>query len=110
MQTATLCCGTVLTYESRTFLPARGERVPCRRHGYCDVVRHGVAPSSRSRRPGTQRPQPRGQDELLAWLRDRPETSVHTLRRHRFTLRMIAAAEREGLVAVDLEAGTVAMR
>ena len=32
------------------------------------------------------------------------------LRRHRFTLRMIAAAERDGLVAVDLETGRVTIR
>jgi hypothetical protein len=45
----------------------------------------------------------------VAWLQVRPVTSVHALRRHRFTLRMVAAAEREGLVAVDFEAGTVAI-
>jgi hypothetical protein len=31
-------------------------------------------------------------------------------RQHGFTLRVIAAAERDGLIAVDLEAGTVAVR
>jgi hypothetical protein len=35
---------------------------------------------------------------------------VHALKRERFTLRMIAAAERDGLVAVDLAAGRVWVR
>jgi hypothetical protein len=57
-----------------------------------------------------RRAQPKAQDELVAWLRGRSVTSVHALRRHRFTLRMVAAAERDGLVAVDLESGMVAIR
>ncbi|MDP9459961.1 MAG: hypothetical protein M3Q22_06835 [Actinomycetota bacterium] len=107
---ATLHCGTVLTYESRDFLPASGERVPCRRHGYCGV--HEVGPSTASRRagPALPRARPRAQHELEEWLRDRPATTVHALKRERFTLRMIAAAEREGLVAVDFAAGRVWMR
>jgi hypothetical protein len=108
--TATLLCGTVLSYEVRSFVPARGEAVPCRRHGYCVVERLGRAAMPSSGRRGTPRARPRAQDELLEWLRCRPVTTVHALRQHRFTLRMIAAAEREGLVAVDHEAGTVAVR
>jgi hypothetical protein len=110
MYTAILCCGAVLHYESRSFVPASGEPVPCRRHGYCDVARHGVGTPSRSRRPGPKRAQPRSQAELLAWLSARSVASVHTLRRHRFSLRMVAAAERDGLIAVDLERGTVTVR
>jgi hypothetical protein len=110
MHTATLCCGTVLHYESRSFVPALGERVPCRRHGYCDVDRHGVGTHNRSRRPRPRRAQPRARDELLTWLGNRPVTTLHTLRRHRFTLRMVAAAERDGLIAVDLETGRVDIR
>jgi hypothetical protein len=36
-------------------------------------------------------------------------TSIHAPRRHRFTFRLVAGAEREGLVAIDFEAGTVAV-
>jgi hypothetical protein len=108
--TATLGCGSVLTYEARSFLPTKGESVPCRHHGYCVVVRLGRVAMPSSGRRGMPRARPRAQDELLEWLRGRPVTTVHALRQHRFTLRMIAAAEREGLVAVDLEAGTVAVR
>jgi hypothetical protein len=64
-------------------------------------------PSSRERRP---RAKPRAQDELLEWLRGRSTTSIHALRRHRFTLRMVASAERDGLVAVDHDTGQVAVR
>jgi hypothetical protein len=108
--TAILSCGTVLTYESRTYVPERGERVPCRRHGYCGVTHCGVMGPTRSRRPRSGRPKPKAQDELMVWLRARSVTTVHALRRQRFTLRMVAAAEREGLVTVDFEAGTVAIR
>ena len=37
MFTATLRCGTVLTFEARDFLPAGGDPVPCPWHGYCGV-------------------------------------------------------------------------
>lgn len=104
--TATLRCGTVLTYESRTFRPRIDELVPCRNHGYCVVTAVGrpapVAPTSR--RAGT-----RAESELRAWLAGRSETTVHALRRHGFTLRTVAAAERRGLVVVDLPAGRVAV-
>ena len=35
---------------------------------------------------------------------------MHALRRHGFTLRMVVAAERDGLVDLDLGAGRVAVR
>lgn len=107
MITATLRCGTVLAYEARDLLPASGERVPCRRHGYCGVHEVGRNRTAGPAGPGLPRARPRTQHELEEWLRDRPATTVHALRRERFTLRMVAAAEREGLVAVDLEAGRV---
>jgi hypothetical protein len=50
------------------------------------------------------------QSELVAWLRDRPVTTVHALRREGFTLRLVAAAERDGVVDVDLDAGRVVSR
>jgi hypothetical protein len=52
----------------------------------------------------------RAQSELLDWLRERSETTVHALRRNGFTLRMVAAAERDGVVELDLRAGRVAVR
>jgi hypothetical protein len=107
MFTATLRCGTVLAYEARSFLPEVGDLVPCRHHGYCTVTE-----TTRGTGPGDFLPRatPRTQDELMEWLRHRPETTVHALRRQRFTLRVVAAAERDGLVDLDLRAGRVALR
>jgi hypothetical protein len=107
---ATLRCGTVLTFEAQNFLPAGGERVPCRRHGYCDVLAVGRGTVPTTGGPALRRARPRAQHELEEWLRERPVTTVHALKRERFTLRMIAAAERDGLVTVDFEAGRVRMR
>jgi hypothetical protein len=109
VHTATLDCGTVLSYEASSFVPASGESVPCRRHGYCvvqDLSRSRAAPS---RDPGLPRARPRAQRELSEWLRGRSVTTIHALLRQRFTLRMIAIAERDGLVVVDLETGRVAV-
>ena len=107
MFTATLHCGTVLSYEAPTFRPAPGDMVPCRHHGYCSVQQ-----ASGSAAGGTFSPRgrPRAQGELLEWLRGRSETTVHALRRRGFTLRMVAAAERDGLVVLDLPAGRVAVQ
>jgi hypothetical protein len=108
--TATLSCGTTLIYEARSLAPSGGETVPCRHHGYCDVRRSGRAADPASGRRFLARARPKEQGELTEWLRGRSVTTVHVLRRHRFTLRMIAAAERDGLVAVDLETGRVTVR
>jgi hypothetical protein len=107
---ATLSCGSVLAYEAKSFLPPVGQVVPCRQHGYCSVettsgYRRGKA-SSRV----LPRATPRTEDELFEWLRERPETTVHALRRQRFTLRLLAAAERSGFVNLDLRAGRVTVR
>jgi hypothetical protein len=107
MYTATLRCGTVLSYEARSFRPDPGDVVPCRRHGYCAV---DVTGGSASGGPFPARARPRAQGDLLDWLRDRSETTVHVLRRQGFTLRMIVAAERDGLVDLDLDAGWVGVR
>ena len=107
MFTATLRCGTVLSYEAPTFRPDPGEVVPCRLHGYCAVQ---LTSGSSSGGAFSPRGRPRAQSELLDWLRGRSETTVHALRRHGFTLRMLAAAERDGLVNLDLLAGRVAVR
>lgn len=106
--TARLCCGIVLTYETSTFVPDVGAVVPCRRHGFCAVrSRDG----GDGRGGGTARVvRRRSQSELIAFLSSRSDTSVHALRRQGFTLRLIAAAERDGLVDVDLVTGRVAVR
>src|SRR5215218_8372442 len=109
MNVATLHCGTLLTFESRTSVPAVGDVVPCRRHGFCTVESarpRGKAWVGRS----SSRARPRAQRELEEWMRHRPTTTVHALRRERFTLRMVAAAERDGLVDVDFVTGKVIAR
>jgi len=110
MYSATLTCGAVLTFESSSHLPTCRDSVPCRRHGYCIVDQVGMRRGTRSSRERRPRAKPRAQDELLEWLRGRSATTIHALRRHRFTLRMVAAAERDGLVAVDHDTGRVAVR
>ena len=107
--TATLCCGVVLEYEARTFLPRAGEVVPCRSHGYCSVasIENGALTRDLCVLP---RSAPRTQSELLEWLSERPVTTVAALRRQRFTLRMLTLAQRAGLVDVDVEAGSVIAR
>jgi hypothetical protein len=108
MNTAILRCGTLLTFESRTSVPAVGDVVPCRHHGFCVVESASDGGGPWSRRSGRARP--RAQWELEEWLEHRPSTTVHALRRQRFTLRMVAAAERDGLVDVDLLTGKVVTR
>lgn len=102
-------CTRVLTYEARNFLPQVGDVVPCCRHGYCAVEGVGLHGGGGAGGRSFPRAAPRSQSELLEWLRQRPETSVSVLRRERFTLRMIADAERDGLVELDLRAGRVAL-
>ena len=106
---ARLRCGTVLTYEAPSFVPGVGETVPCRRHGFCSVVSRDAR--ARDSRGGLSRAVGRrSQDELMEFLRRRPVTTVHVLRDERFTLRVVAAAEREGLLDLDLVSGRVALR
>lgn len=107
MFTATLRCGAVLSYEAPSFRPDPGDVVPCRYHGFCAVQQTGGSASGGAVSPRGRR---RSQGELLGWLRGRSETTVHALRRQGFTLRMLAVAERDGLVDLDLPAGRVAVR
>jgi hypothetical protein len=107
MYTATLNCQTVLAYEARSLLPISGETVPCRRHGFCVVDHVGAGEPRGSHGRGMPRARPRTLHEMVEWLSGRSETTVHALRRQRFTLRLIAEAEREGLMTVDLETGRV---
>ena len=106
---ARLCCGTVLTYEAASFLPDVGDSVPCRRHGFCTVTSRDVG-DGRGTRSAHRVTDRRSQGELVAFLRTRPVTSIHTLRQHRFTLRVVAGAQKDGLVHVDLVAGRVVLR
>ena len=105
---ARLDCGIVLTYSKASFVPSVGESVPCPRHGYCAVA----ARETTGRRPprSSRPPARRSTRELADFLSRRPVATVHVLRGHRFTLRVIAAAQKEGLVDVDLLSGRVALR
>jgi hypothetical protein len=107
--TATLNCGTVLTYEARSLLPSDGELVPCRRHGYCPVT-------GSDRRAGggagrcDRRARPRTEQELVEWLHHHQVTSVHALRRQRFTLRMLTSVQADVGLEVDHTTGRVLVR
>jgi hypothetical protein len=105
---ARLGCGTVLTYAASSLVPDVGENVPCPRHGYCPVSgREGA----RGGRTGTfPVPPRRSTSELAQFLAPRLVTTVAVLRRNRFTLRVVATAQKEGLVDVDLVSGRVALR
>jgi hypothetical protein len=111
MFTATLRCGTVLQYEAPDLVPDIDDLVPCRRHGYCVVGGTGRSAGSggAARRLG-RRAAPRARGELLEWLGRSPVTTVHVLRRQRFTLRLIAQAARDGDLDVDLTTGRVSLR
>src|SRR3954447_2026328 len=91
---ARLGCGTLLVYEVASWVPGVGENVPCPRHGYCRVTARERAGGGRSGRSGG--PPRRTIDELVDFLCPRPVTTVAILRRNRFTLRVVAAAHREG--------------
>jgi hypothetical protein len=109
--TARLTCGAVLSYEARSFLPLPGDLVPCRRHGYCDVAVSGQCDGvSMPGRPALPRARTRSQDELLDFMVREHMTSVHVLRKQRFTLRMLARAAEARLLDVDLKAGQVVAR
>lgn len=110
MFTATLHCGQRLAFEVRSFVPAEGELVPCRHHGYCLVSESGQADRDVPMRLIRSRRQLRSSRELVEFLRRRPVTTVHVLRRSRFTLRVVLAAQREGLVDADLVTGRVSLR
>ncbi len=107
MFTAELRCGTVLSYSVRNLRPDVGDVVPCTRHGYCVVQ---VTASAPPRNAAPTRSRSRTQRGLLSWLRGRQSSSVRALRRNGFTLRLVAAAGRDGLVDVDLVAGRVVLR
>jgi hypothetical protein len=104
---ATLACGRTLVFEARSLSPSRGELVPCLAHGYCLVEQTGVTRGVAAHPRLARRSSPRRQEELVTWLHQRSSTTLEVLRRHRFPLRMVVAAERAGLVSIDLDEGTV---
>lgn len=97
---AILTCGNTLYYDCAAFLPRVGERVPCVRHEFCRVetTRTGAEESSAARPVRAAR---RTVTELVQFVAARPESTVAELRRHRFTLRLIAAAVEDGLLHVE---------
>src|SRR5215217_7409218 len=101
MFSVTLACGAELCYEAQSFVPAIGATVPCRNHGYCSVEMKGGRRVLGSRPSPLPRATPRTQCELVEWMRHEPVTTIHALKRRRFTLRIIAAAQRDGLIDVD---------
>ena len=111
MFTCDLLCGTVLFFKQRNFLPSVGELFPCRRHGYCRVAMRGrTGARPLPGRPRAARLPRRSLDELVDFLRNEPSTTVHALRRRRFSLRTVAAAAHEGLVDLDSASGRVVAR
>src|SRR3712207_3895951 len=94
MYTATLRCGILLTYEAPDFVPGLQDVAPCRRHGYCAVQALGQSNGRSTWHRRRRRAVPRDKDEMLEWLQEHPVTTVHALRRHRFTLRLLTDAQR----------------
>ncbi len=108
-RTATLACGGVAEYEASDLVPTVGGIVPCRKHGHCPVVLpHRTDVGVRERAVVTR--QRRSQAELVAYLEGRGTATLRALRGERFSLRLIAEAERAGHVHVDLLAGVVTFR
>jgi hypothetical protein len=97
----------VLTYAASSFVPEVGEDVPCPRHGYCPVA--GRERVRRGRSSTYRVPPRRSTSELADFLAPRLVTTVGVLRRNHFTLRVVVAAQKEGLVDVDLVSGRVAL-
>jgi len=92
-------------------LPAIGTSIACVRHGYCAVAATGrcatdepLPQRGRARRRSSQ---PRSQHELREFLLLHPKVTLAVLRRHRFTLRRVAAAERAGELSIDWDSGIV---
>lgn len=101
---AELRCGSRLFYEWAHLVPAAGELVPCHAHGYCAVtlnvnVPRTVRPRARAKR--------RTSDELLEYIGRHDIVRLAELRRRRFSLRLVAIAEKAGALEVDWELGVV---
>lgn len=100
MFSASLACGTELTFEQRSFAPDAGDLVPCRSHGFCVV--EAIAPVGAKTTPRRQRRRARRTtEELLDVLSREGVIPLQNLMRRRFTLRLIAAVERGGHVSVN---------
>jgi hypothetical protein len=81
--TAELGCGSVRTYEARSFVPTTGEWVPCRSHGYWVVVRRGRAQATASTGRYVPRVRPRCQpsSSTAARRHERRQVSVEEVAR-----------------------------
>jgi len=107
-RTATLACGAVSEYEAADLVPVAGDVVPCRKHGHCRVVPRDRTDVGTARR-AVSGPR-RSSDELLVHLQRCGTASLRALREERFSLRLIAEAEKTGHLHVDLLAGVVAVQ
>lgn len=110
-QIVRLCCGNYLHFAIDVPPPQIGTLIACARHGYCAVaaterrtVDESAAQRSRGRRSASV---PRSQQELRQFLLLHPKVTLAMLRRHRFTLRRVAAAEQAGELSIDWDSGVV---
>ena len=120
---ARLACGYVIKYARSSFVPHEHESVPCVRHGYCVVVQAHPGrdePETNSYRSAEHHELSHQSDKeiklaswpsrrtaLLNYLSQKEKTSLYAMNRHGFTLRWLIAAEREGLLHLDLDTGDV---
>jgi hypothetical protein len=92
-------------------LPAIGTLIACVRHGYCAVAATARCaidePWAQRGRVRRRSAQPRSQHELREFLLLHPKVTLAVLRRHRFTLRRVAAAEQAGELSIDWDHGIV---
>lgn len=109
--TARLACGRLLHYEAASLVPATGDVVPCLRHGYCSVrPDDGRVVELDPVRRGTRRLPPPSHVALGRFLAQHPVTTVHALRKERFTLRILTQAQAEGVLDLDILTGQVRRR
>lgn len=108
---ARLRCGNRVYFATDVPLPSVGTVIACVRHGYCAVAATGrVAtdePRAQRGRVRRRSSPPRSQHELREFLLLHPKVTLAVLRRHRFTLRRVAAAERAGELSIDWDHGIV---
>lgn len=116
---ARLGCGTTLMFETATFLPQVGERVPCVRHSFCTVeavqvsvpsgqTSHSLGRGGRDHPGGPDRRARRSRREVQdveAFVAQHPSATTDDLRRANFSLRLIAEAQASGVLAGARAAG-----
>lgn len=105
-----LCCGSYLYFAVDVPPPEIGTLIACVRHGYCAVAATGRRAVDELAQHGRDRGSssaPRSQQELRQFLLQHPKVTLGVLRRHRFTLRRVAAAEQAGELSIDWDSGVV---